>query len=174
MEEHQNVASVVSDPFEKLRGVYRGFAPTDESPIGVGELEITITQDSMDYRHATGLEVINEKYPLSHFVEASKEHVRSCFEPRFSEVDSVQGFFMNGLTYFFMADAKEEEDAGLVIVGSMGDILGPTFCYGPLQVMNGIYDKVAAHVNEEYAKQFPNSYPKGCFPTLAANGKMPK
>src|SRR5262245_10786732 len=46
-------------------GVYRGFGPTDESAVRVGELELTVKDNVAQFKMATGLKVHSEEGSLA-------------------------------------------------------------------------------------------------------------
>ena len=56
MEKSSTITSQVGIPLS-LYWVYRGFAPTDESPIGMWEIEIKIDETGLTGRVATGLKI---------------------------------------------------------------------------------------------------------------------
>ena len=47
----------VQSPLAGLEGIYVGFSPTDESAVGMGEMQLTITPFSCEIKMATGLKL---------------------------------------------------------------------------------------------------------------------
>jgi len=158
------------EAFEQLYGTYRGFSPTDESPVGMGELEVSIIPGTMKVRHATGLEIDEGKIPLSKFFSMTREELSTVYQEGSEYLDKSVGFSINGIQYLFIPNASDEE-FGLIIRGNeMADILGPTILHSPSQIQRGIYDKAASELND----QFPDEFPRGCFPTLDTDGRLPE
>ncbi len=150
---------------EQLYGHYRGFAPTDESPIAMGELEIFVTKQALTIRHATGLGIEKTVIPTSNFTEMSRNDVATLYEPNNPVVERIVGFSMGqNMKYLFIPDAGDDE-WGLIIVGYKRPD-GPTVLYNPRQVEEGVYQRIVSGIEEECEI--------GCFPTLAADGKLPK
>lgn len=155
---------------EQLQGTYRGFAPTDESPIMLGELEVSITKEAVNIRHAGGFKIGEEEIPISMFKPMTKDELSALYKEGSKAVDELVGFSVNGMKYIFLPNAPNDEVALLIRGNEMADILGLTVLYSPAQIQRGVYDKAVAKLNGE----FSDKYPKGCFPTLAAGGKLPE
>jgi len=158
-----------NDVLEQFRGIYRGFAPTDESPIALGELEVSINKETMKLRYATGLEIITDQIKLSKLNSMTKTELKKLYVEESEYVDKSVGFSYEHMHYIFTLNATEE-DIGLLIIGGMADMLGPTIAFSPIQVERGIYKNAVTKINEHYK----NEYPKGCFPTLENNGRLPE
>ena len=60
---------------KEFYGMYRGFTPTDESAVGIGELELTIGDEGLKVRIATGLGIQEESIPLHQFALMTTEEV---------------------------------------------------------------------------------------------------
>ena len=58
-----------------LEGVYLGWAPTEHSPSGLGELELVIGQTLFTMRHATGAEVRRLEVPRDEVAQLPPEEV---------------------------------------------------------------------------------------------------
>ena len=155
---------------EQLQGTYRGFSPTDESPIAMGELEVSITREAMKIRHATGLRVDEGEIPLSMLKPMTKKELSTVYQEGSEYIDKSVGFSVNGMQYVFIPNPNDDEFGLLIRGNQMADILGPTVLYSPAQVQKGVYEKIVAGLNG----QFPDRYPRGCFPTLDAGGKLPE
>jgi len=136
-------------------GTYRGFSPTDESAVGMGELEITITEESVKTRMATGLEIIEGGFRTSDFSPMPKELLGTVFNTGSEYLERCIGFLVGNVKYVFTPDAKEG-DIGLIVKwpdDTMIGIMGPTLLLSPAQVKAGQYDK--ALENKEFNNQFP-------------------
>jgi hypothetical protein len=64
-----------------LNGIYRGLSPTDESGVGVGELEIVILDDTISFRFATGLKVESGQERRAELREMTTDEVAERFNP---------------------------------------------------------------------------------------------
>jgi hypothetical protein len=150
---------------DQLQGTYRGFGPTDESPIAMGELEVTITKETLKMRHATGLKIDGGEIPISIFKPMTKEEISTIYAEGSEYIEKSIGFTARGLNYIFLPNAKDETEFGLLIRGNeMADMLGPTILYNPAQITNGAYEKAV--------KSLEDNAGKNCFPTLANGGKL--
>jgi len=158
-QESQNQSSALT----QLYGTYRGFAPTDESPIAMGELEIILSNSSMKIRMATGLKIDYAEIPASELKPMDKKAIQDVYVEGSHLAEQTIGFEANGIKYLFFQNTEAHEPP-LFILGSMGDFLGPTFLFSPKQVENGTYQKAADLIRTEM----------GFFPTLANNGQMPE
>ena len=108
---------------ERYIGTYRGISPTDESPIGFGEIEIIIEKDRIDVRMATGLKIENGGYRTG-FASVPKEELQSLVDDP-DTFDQVTVFRDEmGFVYWFAP--SECGDVGVLRSGGMGDLLGPT------------------------------------------------
>lgn len=146
------------NPLKPFYGVYRGFSPTDESPIGMGELEISISRFLVHVAHATGLTIQRETISTRHFRPMTQAELSSLY-PADSLPDKMTGFSVRGMRYFFV------EDAGLMISGNeLADLLGPTLLFGPKQILKGEYELAV--------KELEVMHGKNCFPTLKAKGRL--
>lgn len=147
---------------EQLQGTYRGFAPTDESNIGLGELEISITQTFMKTRHAAGLRIDEEETPISEFKPMTRDELSGVYREGSPYINRSVGFSIDEMKFVFLPDATDEE-MGLLIRGNeMADMLAPTFLYNPEQIARGVYQKVIESIEANAGKD--------CFPTLANGG----
>jgi hypothetical protein len=136
---------------EKFIGTYRGFSPTDESPSGVGEAEMVVTDDTVTMRLATGLGITTRLEAESqHFVPLTAEELAARFE---TETDTVgvtaYRYGESGVTILFLSpdtvalpDPDEADDADvaladppLVLVNGLlgSEAFGPTVFWAPSQ-----------------------------------------
>jgi len=148
---------------EQLYGTYRGFAPTDESPIAMGELEVTINESSVRTRMATGLKIETDDIPLSELKPMTRDQLRGVYVDESPYIDRSVGFSVDGLSLIFLPDAGDDE-MGLLIHGrELADMLGPTILFSPRQVERGVYARALEAMHREYG---PN-----CIPLLENDGK---
>lgn len=154
----------------ELHGTYRGFAPTDESPIASGELEITITQDTVTVKHATGLELSTDAFPTTFLTQMPKEEIAPIYQDGSQYIDRSIGFWSGTGTmkWLFIPDAgrtpEGEFEHGLLIRGNeMADILGFTFGLSPKQVRDGLWQEMLDNLKDSGL----------FFPMLEHNGEMP-
>lgn len=159
---------------EKFYGVYRGFSPTDESDVGMGELEIIIDKDFVKWRMATGHCIHEEEFPSSELNYISKESlIAMSTKPDSKEVkqyaETVTAFGHGNMKYIFQPAPPEYAEYSLLVSGSMGDILGPTaLAGGPSGVREEIYEKIIKELVDAIGGE------KEEFPTLANNGRALK
>ena len=150
----------------ELHGTYRGFAPTDESPIAMGELEVVIDSSGIRIRHATGLMINSDEIPSKIIRPLTRDEVAPQFIAGSKAPDQVLGFKVGeeGVTLLFMPITEESEELGLVVRGNeMADFLGPTIAFGPQLIKEGFWQKTLDSMKES-----------GDFwPMLEHDGKMP-
>lgn len=126
-----------------LNGIYRGFSPTDESGVGLGELEITFETDVVKRRFATGLEIWSDEIPRSFLRELSTEELALQFMED-AELSGVNGYTLteDGPIFILLPEVPDHPEACTIIVrrpfgDDMSDMLGPTFLFNPDQVAGG-------------------------------------
>lgn len=162
----RNLNDEILNAFRPFRGVYLGFAPTDESDIGMGELEISITESTLKSRMATGLEIQEETSPLSEFEIIDEESLLARGAGDNVNLDKlrgkIKGFKLGEMEYLFVP-GDEEGDVALLIAGGLGDILGPTFLINPQMVERGVYKSMVAALAKEHGKDY--------LPRLSYGGK---
>lgn len=136
----------------EINGTYKGFSPTDESGVGMGEVEITITDDELRVRFATGLVVEDDTAPRSLLREMTKDEVAARFTSR-KAAKGVTGFVVDedGMIILFLARDKKHPEGVYVIVqrfcsDEIDGIFGPTFLFSPEQVEAGYFDAAIAEV----------------------------
>jgi hypothetical protein len=76
------------------------------------------------------------------------------------------GFDGNGIKYIFKLDAHDSEFGLIIREDKSADMAGPTLLYNPKQIQRGLY--------QLHVERLERLAGKGCFPTLANNGKMAK
>jgi len=149
--EHESEPTHQGTELKDYFGTYRGFSPTDESAICMGELEVTISEESVKIRMATGLKIEEDEFPTSMLQPMPKEMLSLVFNPGSEYLERCVGFHAGSEKYVFTPNAKIE-DIGLVIKGSddnMRDLLGPTLLFSPAQVKAGLYDEAVKPIDKE-------------------------
>ena len=139
---------------EDLYGTYLGFSPTDESPIAMGELEVTISESTIKFRMATGLKIHSEEGPNA-LVPMTEEEIAAAYLAGSSYAKKTVGFKNEGLQFLFLPKTNEG-DLGLIIRGLLGDILGPTLMFSPKQIQEGLYQKALDEIEKNAG---PNMIP---------------
>lgn len=154
----------------ELHGTYRGFAPTDESPIAAGELEINITKNTITVRHATGLKLMTEALPTIALIQLPKEEVATVYQNGSPYNDRSIGFWsgIDTVKWLFLPDAGRTSDGepelALLIRGNeTADLLGITFGLSPRQVSDGLWQEILNKLKDSGL----------FFPMIEHNGKMP-
>ena len=156
------------DKLQDLRGLYRGFGPTDESAVGVGEVEISINETEVNFRIATGLEIQKDTFEISDFVLAengeTEELVKSLEEARAQTPESkdeelgLKGYFKHKsgipMMIFLETSSGTQKIMILRVVLGMGEILGRII----LSDDKTFVEEVAGNLGDE-------------FPRLCNNGK---
>ena len=155
----------IEHPLKDFEGTYVGLGPTDESDIGVGEISITISGESVSWHYATGLEIQLHDNEPSEFRELPPAEIAALL-PEVEEGITVRVFEAGIHKYIFASSPSEPEAPELLIVGGMGDILGPTMLFSPAQVEQGIHEKVFKVIEEEMGEA-------GDMPRLANGGLAP-
>lgn len=150
----------------EFKGVYRGFTPTDESDIMLGEIEISITDELIKFRIATGLEIMEEEFRVEDFRSLTEEETNAlCLDGTPDEIKSNVTVFKCSSEYpkFLFCKDLETNEVSLAVKMGMGDILGPTVLLGPQLVMRGEFEKAVQVIEQGGGK--------GVLPRLRNNGK---
>lgn len=96
-------------------GTYTGLSPTDESKIAMGEIEITINEQELKIRHATGLTINDETVPLEQIRKLTEDELWSQFNTDSDAHTHVDGFQIGeGATLLFYHEPSED-DARLIV-----------------------------------------------------------
>lgn len=139
----------------QFMGVYRGFAPTDESAVALGEIEATITEETIVVRMATGLKIEEERLSRSEFVPMTPVEVAAEYQ----DSDAGRAIALN--TVGFRGDAgypkllfSQNPDGPELVVrtGGMGEMLGPTVLFSPTQVARGLFDGAIVAIEKEMGR----------------------
>jgi hypothetical protein len=151
---------------EQYAGTYRGFSPTDESPVVRGELELVIdaSASTIKVRMATGLELLEDEVSFSEARPLEKEEIASIYCEGSDYPARSSGFKLAGRAYVFLENPGEGEMA-LLVRGGLGDLLGPTMLFGPAQLEQGLFEKAIAEIEKSFGKP--------CVPQIKYEGRMP-
>lgn len=149
-------------------GIYLGFSPTDESAVGFGEMEITISEKDVEVRMATGLKIQEEKISVADFVPMTEQEVKEVFKDGSEYPMRTVGFKTEeGFPRLLFVNDPAENECGLIVrTGGMGEILGPTVLWSPFQVARGDYEKAVQSIEQTAGKDV--------LPRLRNGGKAEK
>jgi|SRR3989338_2469545 len=133
-----------------FEGTYVGLSPTDESAVGMGEIEITISVNVVKIRMATGLRIHEETIPSSELLLMSAAELAEIFKAGSPYAARTTGFkAKSGLPKLLFLDNAGEAEFGLVVkAGEMSEILGPTVLFSPLQIKRGLFEKLFKTIEE--------------------------
>lgn len=153
--------------FDGLEGVYVGFSPTDESAVLMGEIEFTITKDTVRMRTATGLELKKEESEISELgvTEMSETELRELLADP-SAASEIRGFKLGAEPWLIVSTVEDDDDtpAARLLMGEMGETLGPTVLFSPKQLRRGLlYDAINA-IEQNFGR-------KDVIPRLSNQGK---
>jgi hypothetical protein len=151
-------------------GTYRGFSPTDESGIGLGELELVINDDTLSYHFATGLKVHSEEAPRLELRQLEPHEVAERFNPE-ANIAGITGYVLNedGAILLLLAETPEAPETPRALLlrfvsDEIDAIFGPTVLFTPEQVEAGYFDQTIAEIEAQQGDI-------GVIPRLANNGK---
>ena len=161
-------SSMKQGSLNDYEGVYLGLSPTDESAVMLGEMEITISGRDVKIRMATGTKIQEERMNVAEFVSMKAQEVKEIFKDGSEYPARTVGFkTKRGFPkLLFLKDPKEDEWGLIVRTGGMGEILGPTVLYSPVQVVRGDYEKIVRNIEKEAGK--------GVLPRLRNKGMAEK
>jgi len=155
-----------------LNGTYRGFGPTDESGMAMGELELTISDNTINYRFATGLEIQtdDEGMPRSELRQLTPDEVTELFETD-TNTDDIIGYMLgeDGAVLLFFPETDEMPKAPRVSVlrffsAEIDSIFFPVMLFTPQQVAAGDFEELLRHLEAEQGDP-------GVIPRLSNDGK---
>lgn len=151
---------------DQYAGTYRGFSPTDESPVGMGELEVIIDTQAnlLKVRMATGLEIQEGQVSLATAQSLPAAVIAEVYEPDSEYIKRSAGFELEGRQYIFITAPADDEPA-LIVRGGLGDLLGPTMLFNKEQVDRGVFDTAIGMIEQEFGKP--------CVPQLKYEGEIP-
>lgn len=135
-------------------GMYLGFSPTDESAVVMGEIEMIIARDAISIRMATGLKIQAESMKADDFVPMTEQEIAAEYNPGSDAPAQLVGFRTNhGNPKLLLMKDKSAEGPGLIVrTGGMGEMLGPTLLFNPVQVARGDFDKAVAELEQHAGK----------------------
>ncbi len=146
---------------EDFYGVYRGLAPTDESPIVCGEIEISIDKEKVNIRMASGLKVLEDEFTTSSLIPISEEESRKLWIDG-SERNNFYVAFSMGVVKWLFYNGDSNDEFGLIITGDdLSGIFGPTVLFNPKQIEAGKWDEIKKEL-------------KGKLPLIENDGKFVK
>jgi hypothetical protein len=153
-----------------LNGIYRGFAPTDESDIGLGELEVTINDDELSYRWATGTQIQSEAMPRSLFRQITAAELASRFKPE-ADLTDLTGYVLgeDGPLFLFVAENIHPPGTPRVLVmlffsQEIDELFGPVYLFTPDQVEAGYFEQAVSEIEA-------HNNVTGAIPRLANDGR---
>ena len=131
-------------------GTYTGLSPTDESKIAMGEIEVTINEQGLKIRHATGLTINDETVPLEQVRKLTEDELRSQFNANSDAHTRVDGFQIGeGTTLLFYREPSEDDARLIVRLDEFVEMLGITMLYDEEQVANGAFDRLIEGATEQ-------------------------
>lgn len=151
---------------QEFKGVYFGFAPTDESAVGLGELEVTISDTKIKARMATGLKIEDDDLLVSNLQPMTSEEVTAEFRPGSPLASRVVGFRAgSGHPILLFFKNPTDDEFGLLVRtgGIVEEAFGPELLYSPAQVARGCFEKAISNIEQAAGK--------GVVPRLRSDGK---
>lgn len=154
----------------KLNGTYRGFSPTDESGVGLGELEVVIDDDTISYRLATGREIMRDEVSRSLLRQMTADEVAGLFKEG-ADITGATAYMLGdaGAIFLFLAEKPDvpADVIRVVLLRFAGEevdaVFGPCHLFTPDQVVAGHFDRYLVDI--EAAQGDP-----GVIPRLANGG----
>ncbi len=147
-----------------FKGVYTGFSPVFHSLTGLGEIEITIGDETIKVRLATGRGIEELELKVGDFKPADADKFNDLVQTNEEYAGRVV-VFRHDSGYpilFFLKDPTDEECALIVLAGSVVDESGPTMLCNASQVEKGSLDRLLNIVEIEALR--------GVTPRLRNNG----
>ncbi|MBP9797718.1 hypothetical protein KBC70_01075 [Candidatus Woesebacteria bacterium] len=161
----------VQSPLAGLEGIYVGFSPTDESAIGMGEMQLTITPFSFEIKMATGLKIEDNTLVtgLLPITEATQMQIRSLLSGDIPESATLRMFNMDGEPWLLLIRDTQEPntDCLRLILGEMAEILGPTILFTPERVKAGDLEEAISDIELDYGEM-------GVIPRISTAGRAPR
>lgn len=161
----------------QLTGVYRGFAPTDESALMIGEIEVTISKDKIAIRMATGLEIQTGELALDGFEPMTRAEIERLYSPESPYPGRSFGFkdpsgypqlvFLQNPSVDQNVPGKTEYGV-IVKTGGMQDLLGPTILLTPAQLEIVSCEQFLGSI------EFLATGNSGVIPRLRTGGRAPQ
>jgi hypothetical protein len=138
----------------ELNGTYRGFSPTDESGVCLGELEVVVSDETVDFRFATGLTIESESMPRALFRRLATEDIAGLYKEG-TDIKGIVGYRVGeDGAIFLISKAHDTPEAPQVLVlnfisEEIDVIFGYTYLYTPDQVKAGHFDRAVVTIETE-------------------------
>src|SRR3989338_2957733 len=151
-----------------FKGTYTGFCPVFESATGIGEIEITVGEETIKVRLATGRGISELELKVGDFKPADADKFNDVVETGEEYTGRVIVFRHDSghPVLFFLKDPTNDECALMIMTGSIADRFGPTMFCNASQFENGLFDQLLNIVEREDLK--------GATPRLRNNGRPEK
>ena len=135
-----------------LQGEFKGFGPTDQSPIALGELSIKIDGTNVSYKMATGNRIETAEDNLKDFRLMTKAELLAIFNPE--HIDREFGLIKIKDNYPKLIFLKESGRLtnGIMFQGELADALAPTILFSPYLVKKGEFDTNVAELEKKLGK----------------------
>jgi len=149
---------------KEFNGRYLGFSPTDESAVGVGEMEVVINADKIKIRMATGLEIKEEEYLVEDFRRMTSEEIAALMYGR-NVFDVELRAFRHSTDLPELLFFEDKKSKCLILWfrwGGVGESFGPTVL---LSCANGTEDF------DLCISKLEKMHGKNLLPRLRNNGK---
>lgn len=151
-------------------GVYKGFSPTDESGVAMGEIHFTFTDETVAYKFATGLEVVEGESSRADLREMSTDEIGAYFD-NLPFVEGLKGYTFgpDSLT-FIVSPLTEEHPKAMQVIAlrfvsdEIDALYGPTALFTPDQVDAGLFDLAIATIESDQRDP-------GVMPRIANGGR---
>ncbi len=148
---------------KEFEGLYLGLSPTDESAVGLGEIEVLIDKEKFKVRIATGLEIQEQEYLLSDFHPMTPEELKRSLPAQHNPEVEVTAFkhFSNFPELWFL-HVKDSAPILRLVTGGMGELFCPTILVNSTKGTKD-YNLIVS--------KFEESSGKGAVPRLKNNGR---
>jgi hypothetical protein len=135
-------------------GTFTGFSPSWASKLTKGEIQITIGENGIKFRHATGQGIDEAHFHLEHVRTLTEAEVYERLDSNPEQPGHVDGFQIGkagAILLFWQNPAsssgfwiwrKPAEPRLIVLLGGLIDHFGVTFLYDEAQVANGDFEQV--------------------------------
>ncbi|NTU99468.1 hypothetical protein HGA64_05715 [Candidatus Falkowbacteria bacterium] len=139
---------------KRYKGVYRGFAQTSESAIGLGECEVIITDKNVRYRAAIGSGLIEDDILLDLFVASPPRNRPEMLGLSMDDAERLKRVVVfegpdGSPVYFFMEHARDDEPGLYIMTCLEGDGFGNIFLFNPEQQKKGIFETTLKQIEEQ-------------------------
>ena len=152
--------------FDDLQGTYRGFSPTDESAVGLGEIEVIFSEDGVRIRLATGLEIEEYAFATTQCRELAKHELDAAFHGGYDDLLNARGVecASDSLTATLYHLTALDEGAQSVLAVQLGYApFGPSMLFSPSELAEGRFERSVRELEDQVGVT-------GVVPLLANNG----